>query len=450
MSEQKKYIGKKRHKIFSIEKSEEQTTPKKQSIPKKASNIKINLSHINNLIPSKEIAYQNPQKICLNLDESNDRISTDIQKHSLICISKLVFEYLKNIIYTTGNEVTEHIKNILQSKKNDQLNQKNIQRRVYDAINVMCAVGLIKKNKQKIQFLQKNGKENEDNKNKELNIDEKENISIDGKIKEKLNELEEKRKQLAKGYIKYKFYEKYSFLNNKISQKKGQNKLEFPFDIIKYNNSSPIKIVSKEDSSRYLILSNSLLVHLTPYDIIKKLIAPDILLKLNETNIVDCRSSSKKSTNDNSLIDELNNNINNSEILNLENKEKKIEKYPQSKKLKLKSNSYINNKQQTPKKLNEEKEEELIFDYLKNKKCFLDELLNTNEPQEEIINYEINDVDKSREEHENIIEKENENPFNENRFRKNSNLSYDESNFYDENIIKKNKCDLISEIEMFI
>ena len=32
---------------------------------------------------------------------------------------------------------------------------------------------------------------------------------------------------------------------------------------------------------------------------------------------------------------------------------------------------------------------------------------------------------------------------------KNSNLSY-ESNFYDENTIKKNKCDLISEIEMFI
>ena len=449
MSEQKKYIGKKRHKMFSIERSEEQITPKKQSTPKKALNIKINLSQINDFEPSNEITYQNPQKICLNLDDNNDRLCTDTQKHSLICISKLVFEYLKNIIYTTGNEVTEHIKNILQSKKNDQLNQKNIQRRVYDAINVMCAVGLIKKNKQKIQFLQKNSKENEDNIDKELNIDKNENINIDVKIKEKLNELEEKRKQLAKSFIKYKFYEKYSFINNKISQKKGQNKLEFPFDIIKYNNSSPIKIISKDDSSRYLILSNSLLVHLTPYDIMKKLIAPDILLKLNEINIIDCRSSSKKSTNDNSLIDELNNNINNNDILNLEKQEKKIEKSPQSKKSNSKSNSNINNKQQTPKKVDEEKEEELIFDYLKNKKCFLDELLNTNEPQDEVISNEINDMDKCREEHENIIEKENENPFNENRFRKNSNLSY-ESNFYDENTIKKNKCDLISEIEMFI
>ena len=63
-------------------------------------------------------------------------------------------------------------------------------------------------------------------------------------------------------------------------------------------------------------------MHLTPYDIIKKLIAPDILLKLNENNFIDCKSSSKKSTNDNSIIDELNYNINSNEIHNLEKKEK--------------------------------------------------------------------------------------------------------------------------------
>ena len=443
MSEQKKYIGKKRHKMFSIKRSEEQVTPKKQSTPKKAPNIKINLSQINDFEPSNEITYQNPQKICLNLDESNDRINTDTQKHSLICISKLVFEYLKNIIYTTGNEVTEHIKNILQSKKNDQLNQKNIQRRVYDAINVMCAIGLIKKNKQKIQFLQKNN-ENEDNIDKELNINKNENKNIDGKIKEKLNELEEKRKQLAKSFIKYKFYEKYSFINNKISQKKGQNKLEFSFDIIKYNNSSPIKITSKKDSSRYLLLSNSVFVHLTPYDIIKKLIAPEILLKINENgniNLIDCKSSSKKSTNDNSLIDELNYNINNNEII-----EKNKEETPKKNRIFSRFNI---NKQQTPKKSKEEKEEEQIFNYLKNKKCFIDELLNTNEPQEELINYENNNEIKNKEEPENITEKENLNFIYENRPRKNSNMSY-ESNFYDENTIKRNKEDLISEIEMFM
>ena len=159
MSEQKKYIGKKRHKIFSIEKNYIESTPKKLS------NKKTNINESDDFINSNEIPIENPQKICLNLDESNDKISTDTQKHSLIYISKLVFEYIKNIIYTTGNEVTEHIKNILQSKKDEQLNQKNIQRRVYDAINVMSAIGLIKKNKQKIQYI----KEDKENLNKEIN-----------------------------------------------------------------------------------------------------------------------------------------------------------------------------------------------------------------------------------------------------------------------------------------
>ena len=149
MSEQKKYIGKKRTKIFTIEKNYPQTIPK-YSTRKKINHIKIESS-----IPSQEIPTENPKNNYLNLDENNDKISAETHKHSLIGISKLVFDYLKTIVYTTGNEVTDHIKNMLKSKKNDQLNQKNIQRRVYDAINVMCAVGLIKKNKQKIQFLKK-------------------------------------------------------------------------------------------------------------------------------------------------------------------------------------------------------------------------------------------------------------------------------------------------------
>ena len=447
MSERKKYIGKKRPKIFSIEKNDVKTTQTKSS------NKKIDLSQKNTFIPLKDIQHPSPKKISLYLNKKKDKINTESQKHSLICISKLVFEYIKKVVYTTGNEVTEHIKNILHSKKNDRLNQKNIQRRVYDAINVMCAVGLIKKNKQKIQFLQNDSEENEDNNsNKDLNINEKEKekINFEGKIKDKLYELEEKRKKLAKNYIKLKFYEKYSFLNNNLAQNKDKNKLEFPFDIITYDNSSPIKITSKEDLSRYLILSNTVLLHLKPYDIIKKLIAPDLLLKLNENNFVDCKSSSKKSTNDNSIIDELNYNINSNEIHNLEKKEKRIEQNSQGNKLLSRNYTDINYKQETPGKTKEEKGEELVFDYLKDKKCFLDELLNNKESHEELINVEISDVDKSREERENIIEKEkeNENPFNENGLRKNSNLS-NESNFFDENTIKRNKCDLISEIEMF-
>ena len=456
MSEQKKYIGKKRPKIFTIEKN----YPKQK--PKNSSRRKINIYTIEPLIPSEEIPIQTSQKIYLNLDESNDKINTETQKHSLIGISKLVFEYLKGNEYTTGNEVTEYIKNRLQSKKNDQLNQKNIQRRVYDAINVMCAVGLIQKNKQKIQFLLKTNQDNKINKlNEEINSKEKnggekeEKIDDEERIRKKENELEEKIKKLTKNYLTLKFYEKYTKLNKENKDRQNEQKIEFPFDVIKYDISSPIKITSKEDSSRYLLLSNSGFVHLTPYDIIKKLISHDILLKINENpnNIIDCKSNSKKSTNDNSLVEEFNYNINNNDGNNAELEDKKIEVTPQKNKIFTESYSrikYINSKEHHQKKTKEEKEDELIFDYLKNKKIFLDELESTNDPHVEMINNDNDDMDKSREEQENNYEKESDNIiFTGNRYRKNSNLSYC-SNFYDENLIKRNKCDLMSDIEMFM
>ena len=456
MSEQKKYIGKKRQKIFTIKKNYPQQKPK--NFYKR----KINTYSIEPLIPSEDIPIQTSQKIYLNLDESNDKINTESQKHSLIGISKLVFEYLKDNEYTTGNKVTEYIKNRFQSKKNDQLNQKNIQRRVYDAINVMCAVGLIRKNKQKIQFLLKTNQENkinnlsgEINKKEKDEGENKEKIDEEEIIRKKENELEEKIKKLTKTYLTLKFHEKYHKLNKENKNRENEQKIEFPFDIIKYDNSSPIKITSKEDSSRYLLLSDSGFIHLSPYDIIKKLISPDIILKLNENpnNIIDCKSNSKKSTNDNSLIEEFNYNINNNDVNNAENEDKKCEIIPKKNKLFSESYShfkYIIPKEQHQKKTKEEKEDELIFDYLKNKKCFLDELISTNDPQVETINDDNNDMDKSKEEPENNCEKERDNIiFTGNRFRKNSNLSYC-SNFYDENLIKRNKCDLMSDIEMFM
>ena len=456
MSEQKKYIGKKRQKIFSIEKYCEQ--PIQKNITRK----KMCQYSIDPLISSEEIPSQNPHKIYLNLDESNEKINNETQKHSLIGISKLVFEYLKKTINSTGNDVTEHIKNKLQSKKNDQLNQKNIQRRVYDAINVMCAIGLIRKNKQKIQFLLKNPQKSYiNNLNEEMKENDKEkgeneeNIDDDERIKKKEKELEDKTKELLKDYLTWKFYKKYYKLNDEIPERKMQKKIEFPFDIIKYDNKADIKIKSNEDSSRYLLLSNSEFIHLNPYDIIKRSIFPDISLKLNENinNINDVKSNSKKSTNDNSLVDELNYNLNNNEVFNPEHEEKKSEETPKKNKVFPMSYSHLNYiipKEQNKKKTKEEKEDELIFNFVKNKKCFLDELASTNDPQVEEINAENNEIIKIKEEPENNFEKECENIiFTNNRFRKNSNISYC-SNFYEENTSKRKKSDLMSEFEMLI
>ena len=436
MSEQKKYTGKKRQKIFTIEKYHI------KQIPKKLSKKKINIYSIDNIFPSEEIPIQNNNKIYLNLDEGSVNICQETAKHSLIGISKLVFEYLKNVTYTTGNEVTEHIKNKLQLKKKCQINQKNIQRRVYDAINVMCAVGLIHKNKQKIQFLNKNLKEKEINNSSD---DSNSSNSNEQKIKLKLIELEEKRKKLVKNYLTMKFYEKYYLMNEKNPQRKLENKIEFPFDIIKYDNSSPIKITSSEDLSRYLLLSNSEFIHMTPYDVIKKLISQEILLKINKktNDIIDSKINSKN----NSLIDEFNCNR-----FNEAKEEKKYEEFPKKNKLHQKSYShvkYINNKDENI--ITKEKEVDFVFEYLKDKKCFIEELVNNNDIQVKEIKGEINDMDNKLEEQENDSEKEKENEFiilTENQFRKNNNMSYG-ANYYDESPIKKYNDDLMYEIETF-
>jgi hypothetical protein len=401
----------------------------------------------------------------------------------LIEISKKVYQYLTYIKNTTGNGVTEHIKDELPSKKNDQSNKKNIQniqRRVYDAINVMCAVGLIKKDKQNIKFLQKNNKENTNNNNKILN--EKTNINIEkkqdkidyeDKIKEITIELNEKLKILIKKYLTVKFYEKYNKLNYNNPQRKYQKKMEFPFDIIEYDNSSPIKITSKEDLSRYLIVSNSGFVHYSPYDIIKILISPDILSKLNEgnnnsnnNNLNQNKTNSKKSTNDESFIEDLNinlnNNLNNSFNIN-EEEEKKDEDDP--KKIKILNDSYNNLNCEVPYDTkivinnsngnnnnpngnqllnNNEREttEETIFNYLKTKQIFIDELQIKNELNQFGMNNNINN-ENNEEEFENNFD-----TFTEHRIRKNSNES-NVSNLYDDNIMKQNKGDCMSEMGLF-
>ena len=452
MSEQRKYIGKKRKKIFSIEKCNSQLTPKNEILEK------VNLSPIEEIFPSEEIQTYNPHKLYLNLNEIKEKNGGETQKHSLINISKLVFEFLKAVGHTTGNEVTSHIKNVIYSKNNSQPNQKNIQRRVYDAINVMCAAGLIRKNRQEIQFIRRSDQENHNHgANDETNSNEKKeeekSDEIEEKIKAKINELEDKRKKLIKNYLTMKFYEKYYKLNDAYPQRKFQKKLEFPFDLIKYDSSSPIKITSKDDASRYLLLSNSELVHLTPYDIIKKFISPDILLKLNESmnNTIENKSNRKKSTNDNSFAEEANNNMDNNSLINMDREENKVEESPKKNKLfpeVYAPLNYIIPKETSQKRRKDEKDDDLVFDYLKNVKSFVEEIISSNAMQIEVNNVENNDVNIEQEEPENIFGEENE-IFTKNKLRKNSNLS-NWSNLYDENEIKKNKDDLRSEIELFM
>ena len=424
MSEKRKYLGKKRRKIFVIEKSLiSQGTPKNLSVENE------NLSPIENIITSEELPTIKSSKINLNLSKKNEKNNLKIQKHSLINISNLVYDFLKKTVHTTGNDVTTHIKNIIQSN-NNQPNQKNIQRRVYDAINVMCAVGLIKKNKQEIKFINYKNKNNAIKSINNINEEKEEEKSdeTEEKINEKNNELQEKRNQLIKSYLTLKFYEKYNKLNKTNPLRMYENKLEFPFDLIIYDKTSDFHMQSKDDSSRYLLLSNSEFLHLNPYEIIKKLISYDIFLKLNENlnNVSENKSNSKKSTKSNSLIEEANSNIDKNKLIS--------ENYSQL--------NYT-------KKSKEEKDEDFIFEYLRNIKIFVDEIINNFSIQRKKENENNDETNKIEEEPDNIFEEKSINFLTGKKIRKNSNIS-NWSNFNEHNENNKINEDSISEITYFI
>jgi hypothetical protein len=86
--------------------------------------------------------------------EQEDELSEDSVKlnpNSLISISKEVLRYLQDTRTTKGTDVTKYI--LLQlGVKEDDLSFKNIQRRVYDAINVMNAIGILHKDKNSLFY----------------------------------------------------------------------------------------------------------------------------------------------------------------------------------------------------------------------------------------------------------------------------------------------------------
>ena len=411
MSDLKNYLGKKREIIFSI--------VKKQKTSK-------NLVKLNNESKSKK----NNSNLAAEGDSSD-------QPYSLSKICKLVFEFLKKTGVTTSTKVTEHILNILKlQRRDDQF--KNIQRRVYDSINVMSAAGVIKKDNKEIRFL---GNENEKkNPNTELREEDS-----DEYIKEKMKELEEKKKYLIKRYLMLKFKLKYQKLNETCSQRKSQKKLSFPFDLFVYNCSSPMKIVQNEDSTRAILLSSNEVIHYSPYDIIKRLVSRDILSKLkdvngnsNEKNLKPNITTPKKNTNGESL--NLSNNSNINIIINSNDNNKDHEERKNNKDMKkIISNDYYNNfNASTPNKTkinNKEKDDFLVLNYLKNYKGFKDELIFKEEDKKEKI--DNNNI------------KVNSSISNGNRFRINNNNN-GISNNGDENLIKKNiKDTYIPKIGLF-
>ena len=271
-------------------------------------------------------------------------------KNSLIEISKLVLDYIKTKEKKTGNQITEYILKVLQPDNSDKLIKKNIQRRVYDAINVMNSLGLIKKNKQIINYVPfKNNNYKEDNllinkSGKSINQVNKEN-----KNEDKLKNLEyiekEKKLQLLQTilinkYLTLKYYEELSKLNNNDIEIEKNNVLHNKL-LVTINNNQ----FQREDSKIF-----SPLIDNSNYDV-KKKIVNEILPKI-DNNIYNKKNNNEKTITN---IFKIKKNENNKEDkIGFSKKERNSKKNENVKEMNL--------------------NEDIVFNYLKNLKQFKNEL----------------------------------------------------------------------------
>ena len=196
-------------------------------------------------------------------------------KNSLIGISRLVLDYIKENKHKTGNQITEYVINSLQPENDNKTIQKNIQRRVYDSINVLNALGLIKKNKQNINYIPiLNKNENDKISNiKEKNINEIKNEKNNEEINlkkieyfEKLKKLKMLQKELIRKYITLKCYEQSSNLINN----EDENTTNDYFENKNFNNNKNYPEFKNKNNKISSLIN-------IPNDIIKKKIAENIL-----------------------------------------------------------------------------------------------------------------------------------------------------------------------------
>ena len=271
-------------------------------------------------------------------------------KNSLIEISKLVLDYIKTKEKKTGNQITEYILKVLQPDNSDKLIKKNIQRRVYDAINVMNSLGLIKKNKQIINYVPfKNNNYKEDNllinkSGKSINQVNKKNKNED-KLKtleyiEKEKKLQLLQTILINKYLTLKYYEELSKLNNNDIEIEKNNVLHNKL-LVTINNNQ----FQREDSKIFSPLINN-----SNYDV-KKKIVNEILPKI-DNNIYNKKNNNEKTITN---IFKIKKNENNKEDkIGFSKKERNSKKNENVKEMNL--------------------NEDIVFNYLKNLKLFKNEL----------------------------------------------------------------------------
>ena len=250
----------------------------------------------------KLLIQKEEEKIELNNNNNklNDIINnyskSNLNEYSLINITKIVFEYIlknqNNFNELTSQKITYNIVNSLPNQeKNETKSFKNIQRRVYDAINVMVASKILKKTKNK-RYILNNYKFEKKNNQINYDLDEQKGEILENKIIKLEEIIKKKREKLFSLVTNFSLINKYIDLNkNNIHRIHINDKIEFPFQLltnIREVNDNKFYIKSNPQKNKYLF-SSDYPINIINYEEIKKKLSfennENICLKRIQNNI---------------------------------------------------------------------------------------------------------------------------------------------------------------------
>mmetsp|Transcript_644 Transcript_644/g.741 ORF Transcript_644/g.741 Transcript_644/m.741 type:complete len:220 (+) Transcript_644:250-909(+) len=208
-------------------------------------------------------------------------------KKKLVFLSCRVYEKAKEHCITNGTEIAREI---LEESKKLRLNFdfKNVQRRVYDALNVLTALNMIKKDRNKIEFIRDIkevfGDENNDNLFTPEKSKEEKQAEIDAQIAE-LNrrkdairqKIQSKKQYFEEITVQVALLKKLVRRNMKAEDNdtsvntpdktKGENltlekfnktrKIHLPMLVLEFKKNSEIEILMNEDHKQLVLFSDT-------------------------------------------------------------------------------------------------------------------------------------------------------------------------------------------------
>ena len=195
------------------------------------------------------------KRIALKLPNKKTIYQTQLNPHSLVSISTHVHNYLLTNPKCTPLDVTRHIVALLSSHTTiSAISYKNIQRRVYDAINVMTSLGLLTKHNNNILSCSNSSNSNTND------------------LTYLKQQIKSKQTQLMTLLCKVNCFNTY-INKNKTSFNRhfNQHKLHLPFVLVKDNKQHPISFTNKANGSQLFATAQQQIELITFDNICKEL-----------------------------------------------------------------------------------------------------------------------------------------------------------------------------------